>query len=182
MSARRIALLRGINVGRAKRVKMAELRELFEALGCREVRTLLNSGNVVFTPPARGKGIAAAKVEAALEARCGFSARVVLLGADELAEILEGNPLTRAAATEPTRLMAGVLVAPSDRAAVEPLLERDWRPEAIGLGRRVAYYWCPEGVLKSPLAEAVARALGDRVTARNWATMTKLGVLAQGAG
>src|SRR5262245_54107358 len=45
-----IALLRGINVGRAKRISMAELKALFEALGFRNVRTLLNSGNVVFDP------------------------------------------------------------------------------------------------------------------------------------
>ena len=178
MSETRIALVRGINVGRAKRVAMAELRALFEALGCRDVRTLLNSGNVVFTPPARGKGLSAASVEVALEARCGFSARIALLGSGELAEILAGNPLADVA-TEPTRMMAGVLVAPGDRAAVEPLLEREWGAEALALGRRVAYYWCPEGLLASPLAEAVARALGDRVTARNWATMTKLGALAK---
>ncbi len=176
MNGRHVALLRGINVGRAKRVKMAELRALFEALGCRDVRTLLNSGNVVCTAPARGKLPPAARIEAALAARCGFSARITLLSAAELVEILAGNPLL-GVATEPTRLMAGVLADPADRGRLEPIAARDWGAEALALGRRVVYYWCPEGLLASPLAEAIGRALGDGVTSRNWATMVKLGAL-----
>lgn len=177
MSRRAIALLRGINVGRAKRVSMADLRALFEGLGCREVRTLLVSGNVVFEPPAGRAGDLGARVERALAERCGFRARTIVVTAAELEEILAHNPLLDRV-TDPSRMMAGVLAAPEDRARLAPLLERDWGEEALAAGRRVAYYWCPEGLLASPLAEAVARALGDRITARNWATMTKIGAAA----
>jgi uncharacterized protein (DUF1697 family) len=62
-AGRRVALLRGINVGRAKRVAMADLRELVESLGYREVRTLLNSGNVVFTVPSGVRGDSARRIE-----------------------------------------------------------------------------------------------------------------------
>jgi len=177
VSPRRVALLRGINVGKAKRVSMADLRALFEGLGHRNVRTLLASGNVVFDSAPGRAGDVGARVEEALAERCGFRARTIVLAAEELEEILAENPLLDRA-TNPSRMMAGVLAAREDRARLEPLLERDWGEEALAAGRRVAYYWCPEGILSSPLAEAIGRALGDRITARNWSTLVKLGALA----
>lgn len=179
---RHVALIRGINVGRAKRVAMAELRALVEELGYGEVRTLLNSGNVVFDvpgTPARGAadGIAG-RIEAALAARTGVSARVTVLAAGELAEVVAENPLGEVA-TDPSRLLVTVLTNPAaDRPRLAPLGEREWAPGALALGARAAYLWCPEGILASPLPEAVGRVLGDAATARNWATILKLHALA----
>jgi uncharacterized protein (DUF1697 family) len=177
MSEARVALLRGINVGRAKRIAMAELRALVAELGYGDVRTLLNSGNVVFSVPKSTKGDAAARIEAALVEKLGVPARVTLLTAEEIAEAVAGNPLLDVA-TNPSRLMVSVLTDPRDRAKLEPLAEKDWSPEAFALGRRVAYAWCPDGVLESPLSVAIGKALGDAVTARNWSTVTKLHALA----
>src|ERR1700704_4724623 len=70
---RRVALLRGVNVGKAKRVAMADLRKLVEGLGYGDVRTLLNSGNVLFTVPAGMTGDAAARIENAIGARLGVA-------------------------------------------------------------------------------------------------------------
>lgn len=176
MTRRRVALLRGINVGKAKRVSMAVLRALFEQLGYRDVRTLLASGNVVFDLPPGREADAGRRVEAALVACCGFAARTIVLEAAEVVEIFEGNPLAELA-SEPSRMMVGVLASPEDGRRVEPLLAVDWGREALALGRRAVYYWCPQGALASPLAEAVGRALGDRVTARNWTTFGKLAAL-----
>ncbi len=196
-----MALLRGINVGRAKRVSMADLRALFADLGYDDVRTLLNSGNVVFSGPGAapaaadsGSGMvsggaadatpiavalnAAARIEAALAQRLGVSARVTVLTAAELATIVAGNALL-AVAGDHSRLLVAVLADPADRSRLEPLAEQDWAPEALALGERVAYMWCPDGVIASPLSAAVGRLLGDAVTARNWATMTKLQVLTE---
>jgi uncharacterized protein (DUF1697 family) len=176
-SGRQVALLRGINVGRAKRVAMADLRALVEGLGYGDVRTLLNSGNVVYTAPGIEPSEAAARIGEALPARTGVSAKVVALGADEVVEIVEGNPLLEPAtglATDPSRMLVAVLVDPRDRQRLEPLLAKSWGAEALALGERVAYMWCPDGVLASQLPEAVGRALGAAVTTRNWATMTKL--------
>ena len=179
MASRRVALLRSINVGRAKRVAMAELRALVEELGYRDVRTLLNSGNVVFTAPAAVRGDAAARIEKGLVARLGVKARVTVLTAAELAAAVADNPLVEVA-TNPSRLLVAFLADPADRGRLEPLLAQDWRPEALALGARVAYLWCPPGVLVSRLSEAVGRALGDAVTTRNWTTVTKLHALAEG--
>src|SRR5439155_26831574 len=95
---RHVALLRGINVGRAKRVAMADLRALFEELGYGEVRTLLNSGNVVFTARAGNSATIATRIEKALTKRLGISTRVIVITAGELATIIAKNPLLDVAA------------------------------------------------------------------------------------
>jgi len=173
------ALLRGINVGKAKRVAMADLRAVVGELGFADVRTLLNSGNVVFSGRKAATGAVARRLEQAIEARLGVASRVQVLSADELAAVTAGNPLLEIA-TNPSRL----LVAVSDVAPLaEPLAEiaaARWTPEAFAVGERCAYLWCPEGVLESRLAAAVQKALGDRVTIRNWSTTTKLAGLVAG--
>ncbi len=172
-----VALLRGINVGRAKRVSMADLRSLVEGLGYGNARTLLNSGNVVFNVPAVARGDAATRIEDAMTQRLGVSARVTVLPATELATIVAKNPHGKIA-TDPSRFLVAVLKDPADRKRLVPLTRQDWGREALGLGPRVAYLWCAGGILESPLLASVSRLLGDGVTTRNWATLTKLAALA----
>jgi uncharacterized protein (DUF1697 family) len=173
MATKLVALLRGINVGKAKRVAMADLRALVESLGFSDVRTLLNSGNVVFTAPGPVPRDAAARIEKALPARLGVPARVTVLTAAELATAVRGNPLLDVA-VDHSRLLVAVLNSPTDRRHLKALVDQDWEPEAFATGPRVAYLWCPSGILESKLLAAVGRALGDAVTTRNWATVMKL--------
>ena len=152
---------------------MADLRALVEGLGYRDVRTLLNSGNVVFTVPAAVRGDPAARIEQALATRLKLQARVTGLSAEELAGIIKGNPLLDVA-TNHSRMMVTVITDPADRARLVPLTKQDWSPDALALGPRVAYQWCVAGALESTLSIAVGKALKDGATARNWATMLKL--------
>ena len=175
-----VALLRGINVGRAKRVAMADLRALVEKLGYGDVRTLLNSGNVVFTMTRAGKGDAAADIERALAARLGVSARVVVLSAAEIDVVVADHPLRRVA-DNPSRLMVAVPLE-AKPSQLTPLSKQDWAPEALAIGKRVAYLWCPGGIIESRLAKAVGRAFGDQITIRNWGTITKLHALTRARG
>ncbi len=179
-TGRQVALIRGINVGKAKRVAMADLRALVEGLGYGDVATLLNSGNLVFTAPRTAADKSAARIEAEMKKQLGLSARVIGLSAAELAAVVAENPLCEVA-TDPSRHLIAVLADPADRRRLEPLTKLDWSPETLALGARAAYIWCPDGILVSRLPEAVGRALGDAVTVRNWATMTKLHALAGGA-
>lgn len=178
MGSTHVALVRGINVGRAKRVAMADLRALLEDLGYGETRTLLNSGNVVFTARGAAAGAAAARIEGALAAKLGVAARVTVLSTGEVAAAVAGNPLIRVG-NDPSRLLVAFLSRASDQRRIKPLLARAWAPEALALGPRVAYLWCPAGVLASEVAKAVGVALGDSVTTRTRATVTKLLELAQ---
>ena len=176
MSSTYVALLRGINVGRAKRVAMSDLRTVVGGLGYTDVRTLLNSGNVVLTGRKRPPRAIGADIQKAVAEYVGVSARVIVLTAAELAEVVADNTLLHVA-REPTRLMVAFLADPADRSKLEPLAGRDWGTEVMALGRRAAYLWCPDGILASRLLEAVGRILGDAVTMRNWATVTKLSAL-----
>ena len=170
-----VALLRGINVGSARRVAMADLRTLVEGLGFHDVRTLLNSGNVVFSAPGRSDPARAAlSIQDALEEKLGVAARVIVIDAEELSEIASANPLT-AIADNPSRLLVGILADAADKEKLSEIAARDWGNERIAFGAtRAVYMWMPAGVIESRLNAAVSKVLKDGVTARNWATMLKL--------
>ena len=155
---------------------MADLRALVEDLGYTDVRTLLNSGNIVFTVPGAKRGDPGARIEKAVASQLGVSARVTVLSGSEVIAAVRDNPLGEIA-DNPSRLLVMVLAGPAERVRLEPILTQPWDPEAIALGKRVAYLWCPRGVTDSPLAVAVGRVLGDAGTARNMATMRKLQAL-----
>jgi uncharacterized protein (DUF1697 family) len=176
MPATHIALLRGINVGTAKRVSMADLRALIEGIGGANVRTLLNSGNVVFTMT-KDAGDLAERIEKELAAKTGVSARATVITAAEFATIVRKNPLL-AVADNPSRFLVSFLNRPADAKALKPLVKQDWSPEALAVGSRAAYLWCANGVLESPLWSAVGKVVRDGVTSRNWATVLKLQALA----
>jgi uncharacterized protein (DUF1697 family) len=146
---------------------------LFETLGYSNVRTLLNSGNVVFDSSKPLREDTAQKIEKAMTESLGVSARITIVSDAELETMVAENPLLDVMA-DPSRFLVGVLNTPADRARIEPLIERDWRPEAFAAGQRAAYLWCPDSILDSALGKAFGRALGDAVTTRNWATMLKL--------
>lgn len=170
---RLVALLRGINVGGAKRVAMADVRRVVEELGYGDAQTLLNSGNVVFTAGKADADKAAARIERAIATDLGVTARVTVLSAKEVGEAVRDHPLA-SIADDPSRLL---VMVPADSKALQrlkPLLEELWTPEALALGKRVAYLWCATGVIDSQLCKAVARILGNDGTARNLATMTKI--------
>ncbi|HEX6316219.1 MAG TPA: DUF1697 domain-containing protein [Gemmatimonadaceae bacterium] len=171
-----VALLRGINVGKNKRVAMADLRAVIESLGYRDVRTLLNSGNAVFASPRPLRKSAATDLQAALLKKTGVSSRFTLRSAAELEETIQANPLL-GQATDHTRLFATFVTDPADMSKVAALLKQSWKPESIAAGPGVVYVWCPNGLLESKAQEAVGRALGDGMTVRNWATVMKLRAL-----
>jgi uncharacterized protein (DUF1697 family) len=175
MPARHVALLRGVNnVGPATRVAMADLRVIFEGLGLRDVRTLLNSGNVVFSAPGKRRDELRARIEKALNAELGLAAAVTVLSAEDVATIVRENPFAADVATNPSHLLVVVPQSRDDLGRLEPLSARRWTPERLALGRRAAYLWCAKGLAKSPLWTAVERALARSCTGRNISTMTKL--------
>ena len=177
-NSQQVAFLRGINVGRAKRVAMADLRKLLGDLGFADVRTVLNSGNVVYDAGAVVPADAAARIEEALVLKLGVAARVTVLSASQFDELMVQNTLAPVA--DAARLLALVLNNPADMQRLAPLLHQPWQPEALALGQWAAYAWCPDGVLASKVLAALGAMLGDGVTSRNWATMHKLKLLLDG--
>ncbi len=176
VTARFAVLLRGVNVGKAKRVPMAAFRELLADLGYGEVRTLLNSGNAVFAGAARAEGAHARDIHDALVERRGVDAPVIVKSAASFAAIAAGNPLA-AVATDPTRLLVVFAADAKALQSLASLAELAGPPGAFHLGPHAAYLWCPDGILESPAAAALQGKAGVAATTRNWGTVTKLAAM-----
>ncbi len=175
---RHVALLRGINVGPHRRVAMAELRDVLTGLGFGGVRTLLQSGNVVFTSDAPAESLRGV-LEQALATRLGVDAQVVMRTRDELAEIVARDPLADVA-HDPKRYQVSFLSAAPHPEVVRELVTAHVAPERLVACGREIYAWHPNGIQRSPLAALLTeRCLGVVPTARNWSTITKLLALAE---
>lgn len=168
-----VALLRGINVGRAKRVGMADLRGVFESLGYGDVKTVLQSGNVVFSTPAPLARTANLRAEAALKEQTGVPAPMLLVSAADFVAVAKDNPLLDIA-TDPSRLLVTFLAEPPDASRIELPDAATLAPEVIRLGSRALYQWCPDGLLASRVPTAFWKQFGATVTTRNWRTVARL--------
>lgn len=173
-----VVLLRGVNVGKAKRVPMADFKALLLEQGCASASTLLNSGNAVVTAPQRSASALTLKIERAIEARFGFDVPVVVKTAQDLSKIIAGydEPVDEAMHS---RLVVVFANAPDALTALATLAERVSPPERFVLGSDAAYLYCANGILQSKAAEALLGKAGRSVTTRNWATLLKLNALAQ---
>lgn len=182
MAQRVVALLRGINVGRNKRVQMADLRRVLADLGYSEIRTHLNSGNAVFSCPPGSVGGAAERIQDAIATELGVQCAVMTRTKAELDRVLADNPLADVA-TDPARFLVGFLSAPVKPAAARKVTEADYGADQIRIVGKHAYLWCPTGINDSPVTKlAWSKELGVSITTRNWTTVGKLAELAADAG
>jgi uncharacterized protein (DUF1697 family) len=166
--ARVVALLRGINLGAKRRVGMADLRELLGELGYADVRTVLASGNVVFTGAKDG---AQETLERALQDRYGFKVDVVLRTMEELHTVVEAEPFGDEAA-DLTRYFVVFLPCEPDLSALEG---QDFAPDKYAASGHEVYAWCPDGMQNSRLMKALGRpGLAPTATVRNMSTVRKL--------
>ncbi len=173
---RYVVLLRGVNVGKGNRVPMADFKELLDQLGYTDVRTLLNSGNAVFTSSARSAPKLATAIAAEVEDPFGVTTPVIVKSAADVATIISGNPMP-----PPDDHHSRFLVAfgPSEAAvqALQPLVSLARPPERLILTKHAAYLYCPEGILQSTVGEAMLGKAGKGVTTRNWDTVLKIHAL-----
>ena len=170
---RQLALLRGINLARRRRVGMADLRELLEERGYVHVRTHLQSGNVVLSSP-----LSSRKLEAELERQLadglGMDVRVLVRTRAELARVVDRDPLGRVA-TNGSRYLVSFLSEPLPAKAARELEAAKIAPARLVVDGRELYAWYPDGVQRAPLAKLLEdRRLGVVSTARNWNTVAKL--------
>jgi uncharacterized protein (DUF1697 family) len=175
-----IALIRGINVGKANRIAMTDLKRLMADLGHTDVRTLLNSGNVVFHSKRPNAAKISSGIQAAITQNCGFSPSVMVVTAEILASIIEENPLM-SIAKDPARHLVAFVADANHLDPLRPLLESTWTPDALAITQRAAYLWCSTGIIESKMNQAFARKAGTTITTRNWATVLKLQAAAKDA-
>lgn len=168
-----VVLLRGVNVGGAKRVPMADFRELLEGEGYTEVATLLNSGNAVFRSSRRLATAHAAAIGERLRERIGVDVPVVVKPSSEFLAAVARCPFV-----PPDEHQSRFLVvfgqdeaALRGLSALQALVEA---PERLHLGSAAGYLYCVRGILESKAGSALLGKLGRQVTTRNWATVLKL--------
>lgn len=174
-----IAFLRGINVGGNKMIPMAALKELFDDLGFKNVRTLLQSGNVVFSAKAATNAALAAKIAAAIRKRFGSDVEVVIRTSEELRKAVARNPFPAAAQDDPSHLLIVFLAQAPSSAAGKAIAAAKFKDERFRLeGTELfAHYGAGIGHSKVP-SNFIEKTLGVSGTARNWNTVTKLIALA----
>jgi uncharacterized protein (DUF1697 family) len=152
---------------------MPKLREALEEAGFAEVRTHLQSGNVVLESKTKPEQTAR-KCERVIEDEFGLAIDVVVRTPAELGRVVKRNPLGNVA-KDPKRYQVSFLAGPLPAAAKRKLEEALQEPEELVFSGREIYAWHPKGVARSKLWAALAgRGLGVTATARNWTTVTKL--------
>jgi uncharacterized protein (DUF1697 family) len=170
---RYVALFRGINVGKAKRIAMAELRQLLESMGYENVETLLNSGNAVFDGGGQPEAKHAQVIHDAVLKKLKVHAHVVVKSAKDIAAVVAGNKLA-AIADNPSKLLVAMTNDPKGLATIASMGRTLWPGEAVHVGKHAVYAWCPEGSLKNKAGVALLTKLADLGTTRNWATVQKI--------
>lgn len=173
---RHVVLLRGINIGATNRVAMPALREALAEHGFENVRTYVQSGNVVLDSDARPDAVAE-QVRELIAGTFELEIPVVVRNRDELAQVVQSNPLGDVA-TEPKRYQVTFLSSELPAAVVEKLRDLVVEPERVAVIGREVYAWHPNGVARSKLWNKLASqgGLGSGVlgTSRNWTTVTTL--------
>jgi uncharacterized protein (DUF1697 family) len=167
-----VALLRGINVGRNKRVAMADLRGLLDSLGYRDIRTHLQSGNAIFTTGRASASKLEQEIAARIRADLALDVTVVVRTAEELAAVVAANPFV-AKGIPNNELHAAFLAGTPPAAKVASVDHDAFAPDQFAFGERVIYLRLPGGVMASRVPDW-ERLLGLRATQRNWNTVTRL--------
>jgi len=171
-----IALLRGVNLAGHKMVAMADLRAMLEGLGFTAVRSLLQSGNLVFQGRAQASASLERKLEQEAQRRLDLATDFHVRTAAEWQSIIKRNPFPDAARKDPGHLLTMCFKeapAPKDVKALQAAIKGREVVRAVG---RQAYFIYPDGVGTSRLTTGlIDKTLGLRGTARNWNTVLKLG-------
>ncbi|HEX7168980.1 MAG TPA: DUF1697 domain-containing protein [Acidimicrobiales bacterium] len=175
-----VALLRAVNLGKVNRLAMADLRASLEALGYGDVRTLLQSGNALFTATGSKKAAGLEReIADRIKADVGLGIEVVVLSGKELASIVDANPFAGRRGVDLKELGVAFLSGKPADAKVNALDANAYAPEEFAIGDRVVYVRQPSGIRASKLPNW-ERALDVVATARNWNTTLRLRDLADG--
>jgi uncharacterized protein (DUF1697 family) len=176
-----LAMLRGINVGGRNKVPMKDLRTLFERLGHEDIRTYLQSGNVVFEARSAAPKKLAGEIEGAITKGFGLEVSVLMRTRRELQQIARGNPFPTQDAN-PSSLHVAFLAERASSNAVRALDPDRSPPDRFEVKGREIYLWFPNGSARSKLTiDYFERKLATRATARNWNTVTKVLELLEGS-
>jgi uncharacterized protein (DUF1697 family) len=177
-----IAMLRGINIGPHKRMKMEKLRASCEALGLQKVQTLIQSGNIVFQAAKTSPAALSKKIEEQIVKDFGFSADVITRTRDDMEQVVKRNPLVKRG-FDLAKLHVVFLTQPPTPDALKKLELLTLAPDKFRASGNEIYFYFPNGVSGSSLwKHPLDRVLGQTGTMRNWNTVTALLEMAMECG
>jgi uncharacterized protein (DUF1697 family) len=170
-----VAMLRGINVSGHKLIKMEQLRASFEGLGFAEVRTYVQSGNVLFRTRSIAEASIARRIEERISHDFGFAVPVFLRTAKELTDIVDGNPFLKDRAVDHSKLHVTFLSAVAPGTAAKNLEPLAIEPDRFHISHQEVYLYCPGGYGNTKLSNsAIEKKLGLGATTRNWKSVNAL--------
>jgi len=171
-----ISMLRGINLLGHKRVEMARLRVMCEGMGFEQVRTYINSGNVVFKTSRSAPAGLSKRIEQRMVAEFGFTASVITRTAAELGRAIEGNPFVKESRSDPSKVFIAFLGQAPKADAIEKLQARASKAERVHCCGRELYAYYVDGMGKARLLThgVLERVLAVSATMRNWNTVSRL--------
>ena len=175
-----ISMLRGINVGAHKRMKMDQLRASFETLGFQQVKTYIQSGNVIFKTTKVSPALLSERIEKRIFADFRFPVSVLTRTADEMAKAIEDNPLVKKRGIDQEKLHVMFLSDAPAAAALTKLAALTAAPDqSCCLGKEI-YLYLPNGTAESSLMKnQLDRVLSVVTTTRNWRTVNALHKMCQ---
>lgn len=170
-----IAMLRGINIGPHKRMKMEKLRGSCEGLGFAGVKTYIQSGNVIFSAGKLSPAALSTKLGDCIVKEFGFSAEVISRSREEMKEIIDDNPFMKERGIDTSKLHVAFLPESASAAALKKLRELTLAPDRTHSSGKEIYFYFPNGVSGSSLwKHPLDKVLSLPVTMRNWRTVTTL--------
>ncbi len=170
-----VAMLRGINVGRGKVVKMERLRASLESLDFSGVRTYVQSGNVAFESERKPAAELSKKIEARILRDFGFAVPVILKTSKEIEQVVSDNPLVKEKGIDHSKLHVTFLSGAPPAAAIKALEPLATNHERFRVLNREVYLYCPDGYGRSKLTNTtIEKKLSVVATTRNWRTVNAL--------
>lgn len=173
-----ISLLRGINVSGQKKIKMEELRALYESLGLERVATYIQSGNVIFESALKADELVS-RIEQSIERQFGYPVTVILRSLSQWREIVDKNPFFEQS-EDPSKLHVTLLAEMPEPQCFDKLSEVQSGEDRYVVDGQQLYLHCPNGYGRSKLANTVIeRKLKVAATTRNWKSMMALQEMAE---
>ena len=171
-----ISILRGINVSGQKKIKMADLKSLYESLEFEEVTTYIQSGNVIFSSKLKNKSDIAKSIELALEEKFGFQVPVQIRTVQEISKVISAIPFDDVnLADNDTKVLVTFLSSKPSKSDSDNIQKYVIEPERLIINNTHVYLFCPNGYGKTNLSNSfIEHKLNKSSTTRNWKTVCKL--------
>jgi uncharacterized protein (DUF1697 family) len=170
-----ISLLRGINVTGKNMIKMAEMVKLYESMGFKNIKTYLQSGNVIFDTSSNDAQKMIKKIEKGIETNFGFQVKVIILSPDELKQVIKKNPFLKRKGIDKNHLYVSFLSEAPDSELLKNLSINKNPSEEFQIIEKAVYLCLPEGYGRTKLQAGIfEKKLNVTATARNWKTVNAL--------